>query len=115
MLRRLTTFSDKYVFEKVTHIILDEVHERDINTDILLLVLRESLKNHQNLKVVLMSATLDSEQFSEYFGNCPIIKVPGHLFDVKTMYLDQVLFPFFYYIKMTEKCYYFIFSVILGA
>lgn len=38
-----------------------------------------------------MSATLDSEQFSRYFNNCPVINVPGRLYDVEIMYLGEVL------------------------
>lgn len=47
--------------------IVDEVHERDINTDFLLILLKELLDENQPLKVIVMSATVNSERFSQYF------------------------------------------------
>ena len=47
--------------------IVDEVHERDINTDFLLILLKELLDENQLLKVIVMSATVNSERFSQYF------------------------------------------------
>lgn len=78
------------VYKNLTHLILDEVHEREKVTDFLLIAIREALQANPHLKVILMSATLDSQQFSEYFSNCPVIDVPGRLFDVKIMHLDEV-------------------------
>ena len=60
----------------------------------LLLVLLKKLcngKRKNDLKVILMSATLDSELFSEYFTKCPIIKIPGRTFPVKSMYLEDLI------------------------
>lgn len=79
------------VFKNITHLILDEVHERDVNTDLLMIAVRNALKQNIGLKIVLMSATLDSSQFSDYFGKCPIIHVPGRLFNIEVLYLDQIL------------------------
>lgn len=53
---------------KCTHLILDEIHERDINTDILLLAVRRLLGVNRGMKVVIMSATLDADKFHEYFS-----------------------------------------------
>ena len=53
---------------KCTHLILDEIHERDINTDILLLAVRRLLSTNRIMKVVIMSATLDAEKFYNYFS-----------------------------------------------
>lgn len=50
-----------------THIILDEIHERDLLSDFLLIILRDVLVKRPDLKVILMSATLKAEAFSEYF------------------------------------------------
>lgn len=74
-----------------THIIVDEIHERDRNADFLLIVLRDILLVRPDLRVVLMSATLDSEKFSRYFNNCPIITVPGFTYPVNTYFLEDVL------------------------
>lgn len=54
----------------VSHVIVDEVHERDINTDFLLILLRELLNENQELKIIVMSATVNSERFSQYFHGC---------------------------------------------
>ena len=52
----------------VSHVMIDEVHERDINTDFLLVLLSALLRKRPELRVVLMSATLDAESFSDYFA-----------------------------------------------
>ncbi|CAG5133284.1 unnamed protein product [Candidula unifasciata] len=75
----------------VTHIIVDEVHERDRFTDFLLLCLKEALPHHQNLRVILMSATLNTDLFSEYFNCCPIVSVSGNMFPVEEYFLEDIL------------------------
>ena len=52
----------------VSHVIVDEVHERDINTDFLLILLKELLVSAPNLKIIVMSATVDATRFCEYFN-----------------------------------------------
>ena len=74
-----------------THVLIDEVHERGVNTDFLMCVLRDLLKRQEStFKIVLMSATLDAERFSKYFNSCPIINIPGRTFPVKEHYLEDV-------------------------
>lgn len=51
----------------VSHVIVDEVHERDINTDFLLILLKDLLEKNQDIKIIVMSATVNSERFSHYF------------------------------------------------
>ncbi|CAH1253699.1 YTHDC2 [Branchiostoma lanceolatum] len=75
----------------ITHVIVDEIHERDRFSDFLLIKLREMLGYFKGLKVVLMSATLNTELFQQYFGSCPIINVSGNLFDVTEFFLEDVL------------------------
>ncbi|GLT94049.1 hypothetical protein SLE2022_118120 [Rubroshorea leprosula] len=75
----------------ITHIIVDEIHERDCYSDFMLAIIRDMLPLHPNLRLVLMSATLDAERFSQYFGGCPIIRVPGFTYPVKTLFLEDVL------------------------
>lgn len=75
----------------ISHVVVDEVHERDINTDLLLALLRSSLAENPDLRVVLMSATGDNQKLAEYFGGCPIVKVPGFMHSVKDKYLEDVL------------------------
>jgi HrpA-like RNA helicase len=52
---------------KFTHIIMDEVHERDVENDLLLNLMRRMLTLHKSLKLILMSATIDPDKFSNYF------------------------------------------------
>ncbi|PKI85875.1 RNA helicase [Malassezia vespertilionis] len=75
----------------ITHVIVDEVHERSIESDFLLIVLKTLLAQRPSLKVILMSATLDAERISEYFGGCPTIAVPGRTFAVDAYYLEDAL------------------------
>eukprot|EP00898_Chlorokybus_atmophyticus_P000428 jgi/Chlat1/1386/Chrsp12S02051 len=77
--------------EGVTHIIVDEIHERDRFADFMLIVLRDLLKRRPSLRLVLMSATLNAELFSSYFGGCPIVRVPGFTHPVRSYFLEDVL------------------------
>lgn len=74
-----------------THVIVDEVHERAEESDFLLLALRSLLRRRQQLRVVLMSATLDTKLFSKYFDGAPIIQVSGRTYPVKTLFLEDAL------------------------
>ncbi|KAL1539266.1 RNA helicase [Salvia divinorum] len=65
-------------------IILDEAHERSLNTDVLLGLMKRLIKlRASNLKVLVTSATLDGEKVSRFFSDCPILNVPGKLFPVE--------------------------------
>lgn len=68
---------------KFTHVILDEAHERDVNTDLLMNLLRTACKANSKLKLVVMSATINASMFSEYFGGAPIIEIPGFTYPVE--------------------------------
>lgn len=78
-------------FDEITHIIIDEVHERTIESDFLLIVLKSMLQQRPDLKIVLMSATLNAEKISEFFGGCPIMQVPGRTFPVDVRYLEDAI------------------------
>lgn len=67
------------------------VHERDLNTDFILMILKDLLLRRKNLKLVLMSATLNADTFSRYFEGCPTASIPGRAHPVKEFRLEDVL------------------------
>ena len=75
----------------ITHIVLDEVHERTIDSDFLLIVLRKLMVRRPDLKVVLMSATVDAGRFSKYLDGAPVLNVPGRTFPVTVKYLEDAV------------------------
>ena len=86
--------------DQVTHILVDEVHERDVDTDLLLVVLKRLMEDRKTrnlpLKVVLMSATIDPRLFQEYFpdaaGNkSTVIEIPGRTFPVTRLFLEDFI------------------------
>ncbi|KAG8219599.1 P-loop containing nucleoside triphosphate hydrolase protein [Butyriboletus roseoflavus] len=88
LLRRLGS-GDR--LEHLTHVVVDEVHERSVDGDFLLLELRELLSRHDTLKVVLMSATINHEIFAKYFGNAPVLTIPGFTHPVEDRYLEDFI------------------------
>ncbi|MDZ7736981.1 MAG: ATP-dependent RNA helicase HrpA [Gammaproteobacteria bacterium] len=77
--------SDRELLDYDT-IIIDEAHERSLNIDFMLGYLRQLLKRRPDLKVIITSATIDVERFSEHFGNAPIIEVSGRSYPVEVRY-----------------------------
>ncbi|KAK9118632.1 hypothetical protein Scep_016725 [Stephania cephalantha] len=75
----------------VTHVVVDEIHERGMNEDFLLIVLKELLPRRPELRLILMSATLNAELFSSYFGAAPMLHIPGFTYPVRTHFLENVL------------------------
>uniref|UniRef100_A0A3Q3F046 DEAH (Asp-Glu-Ala-His) box polypeptide 34 n=1 Tax=Kryptolebias marmoratus TaxID=37003 RepID=A0A3Q3F046_KRYMA len=65
--------------------IVDEVHERHLHCDFLLGVLRSLLADRPDLRLILMSATINIKLFSEYFNSAPVLQVPGRLFPIQKL------------------------------
>ncbi|XP_023638295.1 DExH-box ATP-dependent RNA helicase DExH5, mitochondrial isoform X3 [Capsella rubella] len=75
----------------VTHVIVDEIHERGMNEDFLLIILKDLLSRRPELKLILMSATLDAELFSSYFCGASVIHIPGFTYPVRSHFLEDIL------------------------
>ncbi|XP_055863489.1 ATP-dependent RNA helicase dhx29-like isoform X1 [Biomphalaria glabrata] len=88
VLRQLQNDAD---LKGITHLIIDEVHERSVQSDYLMIVVKEILTRRSDLKCILMSATMDSGKFSAYFQHCPVISIPGKAFEVEVLYLEDVI------------------------
>lgn len=78
-------------FQDITHVVLDEVHERTIDSDFLLIVLRRLMQKRPDLKLILMSATLEAQRFSNYLGGVPVLNIPGRTFPVEMKYLEDAV------------------------
>lgn len=61
----------------ISHIILDEIHERDVNTDFMLIIIRDLVRVNKGLRVILMSASIETTTFNEYFENAAMIELEG--------------------------------------
>lgn len=72
-------------------IILDEVHERNISGDLLVALLRSTCQRREDLKLILMSATININLFQEYFPEAPVISVPGRLYPIELRYMPPLI------------------------
>ncbi|MBW2739344.1 MAG: ATP-dependent RNA helicase HrpA, partial [Deltaproteobacteria bacterium] len=82
------TRNDKYLNEYDT-IIVDEAHERSLNIDFIIGILKTLLKKRKDLKVIITSATIDTEKFSKAFDNAPVIEVSGRMYPVDVQYFTM--------------------------
>lgn len=77
------------LMERYSAVILDEAHERTLATDVLLGLIKEVARQRPDLKIVVMSATLDAEKFQAYFDNAPLLAIPGRTFPVEIFYTAE--------------------------
>lgn len=80
------TQKDPFLYEYDT-LIVDEAHERSLNIDFVLGILKTLLKKRKDLKLIITSATIDTEKFSRAFGDAPIIEVSGRTYPVDVRYM----------------------------
>uniref|UniRef100_A0A8C0HQ16 RNA helicase n=1 Tax=Buteo japonicus TaxID=224669 RepID=A0A8C0HQ16_9AVES len=79
------------LLSSISHVIVDEVHERSVQSDFLLVILKEILHKRSDLHLILMSATVDSEKFSSYFSHCPILRISGRSYPVEIFHVEDVI------------------------
>jgi len=102
LLRRLQTSGGRVEdvvasLANVSHIIVDEVHERSLDTDFLLSIIRDVLRKRKDLKLILMSATLHAASFRDYFTadssdiTVGMVEIAGRTYPVRDYYLDDVI------------------------
>ncbi|CDR95340.1 helicase associated domain containing protein, putative [Babesia bigemina] len=78
-----------HLFSKYSVVVIDEAHERSIRSDVLLGVLRTCIPQRRDLKVIIMSATLRSSAFANFFTDCEIVRVAGRTFPLDIYYAPQ--------------------------
>ncbi|XP_024877807.1 putative ATP-dependent RNA helicase DHX57 [Temnothorax curvispinosus] len=87
----------------ITHVVIDEVHERNAESNSLLMLLKDLLPKRPSLKIILMSATINAEVFSSYFEHALVLNIPGTFFSVKQIFLEDALEETGYILDVDSK------------
>ena len=75
--------------DKYSIVIVDDAHERTLNTDLTMAILKQIAKSRKDLKVVVMSATLDTDKFQKYLGGAPLLHVQGRSYPIEIFYTAE--------------------------